>query len=78
MELAALALTEVEESFFAAGDAMSAVPEVIESDLSGIPEEIIDERSNTRPYDRAPELIGYYASLAIESDVISGFFEAAA
>lgn len=70
------AFTALEEAFFAEGDAMC--PESIEADLSGIPLEIVDERSNTRPYDKGPELLGYYASLAIESDVISGFFEAAA
>ena len=72
------AFTELEESFFAEGDAMSAVPEEIPPDVSGIPDEIIDPDSNTRPYERAAEIASYYASLAIESDILSGFLNPAA
>ena len=70
------AFSPLEESFFAVGDAMSAIPEEILPDLSGIPEQILD--GDTRPYERAAELASYYASLAIESDEASGGFEAAA
>lgn len=70
------AFTEIEESFFAEGDAMSAIPEEILPEPSAIPEEITE--LITRPYERAAEIASYYASLAIESDAASGGFEVAA